>query len=244
MTSFLSSHSTYSAMANIHDRLGWRSFLEGRISKILVQEMQNHLQNSSSCYTATFWARKFASRLILLTHHQWRHRNSHLHYRGKENKTFQEHEETMRCARELTRLDSSALLPQFRDLLAEDFDALFEGSTTDRQYWIHEMEAALAATAIHQAARKRKRRQPHTLCPGSRNTTSTQPPHDDTPDSHSPAPNSSPTHNTCVQTKRNRQSSITQFFPPTPLSTRFPTSPSTSPDLTKRGLKHKKRRKK
>jgi hypothetical protein len=54
----------------------------------------------------------------------------------------------MRRARELTRLDSSALLPQFRDLLdAEDFDALFEGSTTDRQYWIHEMEAALAATA-------------------------------------------------------------------------------------------------
>jgi hypothetical protein len=232
-------------MANIHDRLGWRSFLEGRISKILVQEMQNHLQNSSSRYTATFWAREFASRLILLTHHQWRHRNSHLHYRGKENKTFQEHEETMRRARELTRLDSSALLPQFRDLLdAEDFDALFEGSTTDRQYWIHEMEAALAATAIHQAARKRKRRQPHSLRLGSRNTISTQPPHDDTPDSHSPANNNSPTHNTCVQTKRNRQSSITQFFPPTLLSTRFPTSPSTSPNLTERGLKHKKRRKK
>jgi hypothetical protein len=155
MSSFLSPHSTYSAMANVHDRLGWRSFLEGRISKVLVQVMHNHLLNSSSCYTATYWAREFSARLVLLTHHQWRHRNAHLHYKGKEHKTTQEHDDIMRQTRELTRLDSSALLPQFRDLLdAEAFDKLFEGSSTDRQYWIYEVEAALAATAISQRKRK------------------------------------------------------------------------------------------
>ena len=59
--------------------------------------------------------------------------------------------------RKLTRLDSSTLLPQFRDLLdAKDYDALFEGSTINRQYWMYEVKAALAATASSQARRKRK----------------------------------------------------------------------------------------
>jgi hypothetical protein len=156
-------------MAHAHDRLGWRSFLEGRISKVLVQEMHNHLQNSTTRYTATYWACEFSSRLILITHHQWGYHNSHLHYRVKENKTSQGHIKVMHRTRELMRLDSSTLLPQFRDLLdAEDYDTLFEGSITNRQYWIYEVEAALAAMAISQATRKRKRRhlsQPHTTPP-------------------------------------------------------------------------------
>ena len=156
-------------MAHAHDRLGWRSFLEGRISKVLVQEMHNHLQNSTTRYTATYWACEFSSRLILITHHQWGYHNSHLHYRVKENKTSQGHIKVMHRTRELMRLDSSTLLTQFRDLLdAEDYDTLFEGSITNRQYWIYEVEAALAAMAISQATRKQKRRhlsQPHTTPP-------------------------------------------------------------------------------
>jgi hypothetical protein len=232
-------------MTHVHDRLGWRSFLEGRISKILVQEMHNHLQNSTSRYTATYWARESASRLILLTHHQWHHRNSHLHYRGKENKTFQEHEDTMRRTHELTRLDSSALLPQFRDLLdAEDFDALFKGSTTNRQYWIHEMEAALATTAIHQTTRKRKRRQLQSPRNDDHSTLADQPLRDDIPNSSSPEHRNSSDQMTRLHNKRRLQSSITQFFPPALPSTQYPSSFSTSPNLTERGLKHKKRHKK
>ena len=48
MSSFLSSYSINTAMAMAHDRLGWCSFLEGRISKILVQAMHDHLLNSTS----------------------------------------------------------------------------------------------------------------------------------------------------------------------------------------------------
>ena len=249
MSSLLSPHSNYSAMAIAHDRLGWRSFLEGRISKVLVQDMHNHLQNSTTCYTASFWAREFSSRLILITHHQWGYRNAHLHYRGKENKTSQEHTEIMRRTRELTRLDSSTLLPQFRDLLdAEDYDALFEGSTINRQYWLYEVEAALAATAISQARRKRKRSQvsqpPHTPpapapqhsheimsapAPSKRRHQQPIPPSQHV----SPNPN-----------KRHKQSSITQFFSPSLSSHRPILSSDTPPRITERGLKHKKRRKK
>jgi hypothetical protein len=57
----------------------------------------------------------------------------------------------MNRTRELTRLDSSELLPHFRGPLdTEDVDTLVEGPTVARQYWISEVEAALAATTIHQ----------------------------------------------------------------------------------------------
>jgi hypothetical protein len=72
----------------------------------------------------------------------------------------------MARTRELTQLDSSELLPQFRDLLdEEDFDSLFEGPTVARQYWISEVEAALAATAIHQQKKGKRKRQSHSLIP-------------------------------------------------------------------------------
>ena len=94
-------------MATAHDRLGCRSFLEGRITKVLVQAIHDHLQNSTSRYTATYWAQEFSSCLILLTHHRWRHQNAHLHNKGKEHKTVEEHSDVMNHTRELTRLDSS-----------------------------------------------------------------------------------------------------------------------------------------
>ena len=219
MSSFLSSNSIYTAMATAHDRLGWRSFLEGHITKVLVQIMHDHLLNSTSRFTATYWAREFSSRLIILTHHQWRHRNAHLHYKGKEHKSAQEHADVMARTRELTRLDSSELLPQFRDLLdAEDFDALFEGPTVARQYWICEVEAALATTAIHQRNKKKRKRQHHLPPP--------------------------PSHNHPISRKRHHQQTISRFFSPISPSVSDISSPSTPPEISERGFKYKKRRKK
>ena len=181
--------------------------------------MHDHLLNSTSRFTATYWAREFSSRLIILTHHQWRHRNAHLHYKGKEHKSVQEHADVMARTRELTRLDSSELLPQFRDLLdAEDFDALFEGPTVARQYWICEVEAALATTAIHQRNKKKRKRQHHLPPP--------------------------PSHNHPISRKRQCQQAISRFFSPISPSVPDTSSPSTPPEISERGFRYKKRRKK
>jgi hypothetical protein len=125
----------------------------------------------------------------------------------------------MARTRELTRLDSSELLPQFRDLLdAEDFDALFEGPTVARQYWICEVEAALATTAIHQRNKKKRKRQHHLPLP--------------------------PSHNHPISRKRQHQHTISRFFSPISPSVSDISSPSTSPEISERGFKYKKRRKK
>jgi hypothetical protein len=48
MRSLLSYGHRLHSFATLHDRLGWRSFLEGRISTLLVQEMHFHLSNTPS----------------------------------------------------------------------------------------------------------------------------------------------------------------------------------------------------
>jgi hypothetical protein len=75
MTNIIPQNHTYHALAIAHDRLGWRSFLEGRILTIMVQEMHYHLAATPSLIGAADWAKGLVNHLIRITHRQWKYRN-------------------------------------------------------------------------------------------------------------------------------------------------------------------------
>jgi hypothetical protein len=146
------------SFATLHDRLGWRSFLEGRISTLLVQEMHFHLSDSPSLISAIDWSKKFVNFLLRITHRQWSFRNSVVQFKI-EGRTPTQHEEIIREFQELLQIDPKTLLPKYRHLYEdEDFEALGRSSSTNKLYWISAAKSAIAASAIE---RKRRRRHRH-----------------------------------------------------------------------------------
>jgi hypothetical protein len=149
--------SRYHPVAVLHDQLGWRSFLEGRISTLLVQEMHNHLAGTSSLISAVDWAKGLVNHLIRITHRQWKYRNSVTHF-TIEGRTPAQHHQIIADLEGLMTVDPSTLLPKYRHLYEdEDFEALGRGSSTNKLYWIAAARSAIAASAIERQRRRRRR---------------------------------------------------------------------------------------
>jgi hypothetical protein len=148
----------FHAFALIHDRLGWRSFLEGRISTILVQEMHFHLAHTPSLLSATDWAKQLVNHLVRITHRQWTYRNSVVHF-TIEGRTPKQHREIIAELEQLMSVDPKTLLPKYRHLFEdEDFVALGRGSSNHKLYWISAAKSAIAASAIARKRRRQERR--------------------------------------------------------------------------------------
>ena len=151
--------SPYHHLALIHDRLGWRCFLEGRLSTALLQEMHVHLSSTPARFGALDWAKGLANWLIRITHRQWTYRNSVVHYKV-EGRSAEEHKAVIAEMTRLMSVDPTTLLPKYRHLFEEeDFEALGAGSTTNRIYWVAAARAAVAASALHRQMRRRRRRE-------------------------------------------------------------------------------------
>ena len=151
------------SMAVLHDRLGWRSFLEGRISTVLIQEMHIHLANSPARIGVSDWARGFVNFLLRITHRQWTYRNSVVHYQV-EGRSVQDHNDIIDEMKRLMSVDPHTLLPKYRHLFEqEDFEALGAGTTVNRLYWIGAVKAAIAASALARQRRRRRRHDTHDL---------------------------------------------------------------------------------
>jgi hypothetical protein len=156
MSSRLTPHSHFFALASAFDFLGWRCLLEGRIPTLLVQEMHNHLANTPSRIGALDWAAGFVERLLRITHRQWQYRNSVVHYKV-DGLTQDEHEAVISRFEELLQIDPSQLLSKHRHLFeSQNFEDLGTASAVTKQYWIYSVESALAAAAHHRHSRRRR----------------------------------------------------------------------------------------
>ena len=159
MQNIVPSRSRFHALALMHDRLGWRSFLEGRISTVLVHEMHVHLSCTSSLIGAADWAKGLVNHLIRITHRQWKYRNDTTHFRV-EGRTPDQHRAIIDEMKRLMEVDPQTLLPKYRHLFEdEDFAELGRGSATNRVFWISAAKSAIAASAIHKRRKNKRRRQ-------------------------------------------------------------------------------------
>ena len=69
---------SHKILAHIHDKLGWENFVEGRISKFLL-ELVAPMFSRRSRMTLERWGKRLVSPLMQATHKQWLFRNSHMH---------------------------------------------------------------------------------------------------------------------------------------------------------------------
>jgi hypothetical protein len=150
MTSLTKGKKHLASWAQEHDTLGWDNFLEGRICASFFDLQQRFLGRIQSKRKIKTWAINFIHQVLSITHQQWLYRNTRINIRQVEGKTNAEHLEIMQAVHERLKCDITELLPQHHHLLERDFTSLGEGSTIDRQYWIAQMDSALAAAKVSQ----------------------------------------------------------------------------------------------
>ena len=72
-------HDKYQRIAQSQDRIGWRRFMEGMVSKELVSIQWEYLVLSGSSMTVDRWMSGLITKLLEVTHGQWLYRNIQVH---------------------------------------------------------------------------------------------------------------------------------------------------------------------
>ena len=137
----------YHLLVKHHDRLGFKNFVEGRMCSIFVQLQHDHLQSIETYKTAETWASGLIERLIKITHRQWLHRNAKLHFKTPNGRTVIENDLLNEKVKEMMWTDPDSLLEEDKALLEEDFEQLGKAEASDKEYWVLEMETAIAVAA-------------------------------------------------------------------------------------------------
>ena len=147
------------SFAHVHDELGWDNFVEGRISKSLVNLQSAYLSSIETNVRISSWASGFMRQLLILTHQQWLYRNAVVHYK-EDGRSLPQHKEILRTVESLIHTDVDDLLPEDHHLLDIDFEQLGQGPTNDQERWIIEMNNAIKVGRIHSCRRSGRVRRP------------------------------------------------------------------------------------
>ena len=144
-------------LATIQDSIGFDNLIIGRLPKALLPLVKPSLQQANRRgLTPQYWAKNLSYELILFTHKQWTYRNGAVHYKPSEGKTVKEHLAIDEQVKSLLTLPHNSLLPHHRHLLSPACARqLGRGTSTTKQFWIAEVQAALNETHIIHSLQKK-----------------------------------------------------------------------------------------
>jgi hypothetical protein len=133
------------------DKIGWYSFLLGRISRRWSDSQQRYLTSLHKKNTGRRWASSLIQKALDVAWDMWEQRNEICHNtlhprRAAEVLVIQDQ------LRSLFRLGPSSLLPLDRLLFSKSEATLLQGSPSEMQQWIQSVQhAALRSTAFKDA---------------------------------------------------------------------------------------------
>ena len=134
------------------DKIGWRRFTEGCISKEFHSRRQTFfLQMTRNRLNGKDWTKQLISRLLQITHSQWIYRNISLHDRSNgylRNKTAEDLAEEIHRLVELQPEDVTA---ESTFLLEMDAGKLTKEHVETQAYWVVAVRAARKAKAEQSA---------------------------------------------------------------------------------------------
>ena len=159
MTSLVHPNSPMYCFTKCQDAIGFDNLLVSCLPRTLISYMSPILRKvTKQGLSVDLWAKNFAIELLLFTHRQWTYRNSvDVHYKPSEGKMVSEHEMVDAQVRSLMTLSPTELPSQHRHLITtENFERLCAGSTTNKQFWIAEVQSALAEAAISKQLKQKK----------------------------------------------------------------------------------------
>ena len=145
-------------LAESQDKIGWRNFMEGRISKHFYSLQSYHLAFDTHYMNGEDWVRQFITRVLHITHSQWIYRNFSLHDRQRGYLRRKARKEILAEIETLADTNPDEVPAESKFLLEFDYDRLCKIDLDKQVYWVVAMRAARTAGAqrARQGARQRR----------------------------------------------------------------------------------------
>ena len=142
---------TMRRIAESQDKIGWRRFTEGCISKQFHRRQTFFLQMTNNRLNGTDWTKQLISRMLQITHSQWIYRNISLHDKSNgylRNKTAAELADEIH---RLAELQPEDVPTESKFLLEIDSGKLIKEHVETQAYWVIAVKAARKAKAAQSA---------------------------------------------------------------------------------------------
>jgi hypothetical protein len=138
----------YQRLAASVDCIGWRRFMEGMLSRELVELQKYALVETESCLMIDKWTKELVIWLLEITHEQWLYRNVMVHDRTAGDLVTKCKEEIWKALEDQLELGKDGLEDNDKFLLEINLDDLGTSSGEDQTYWLLALEAARDARAL------------------------------------------------------------------------------------------------
>lgn len=137
----------YQRMARSQDLIGWRRFMEGMVSRRIVEIQRDYLQMKGLVWKLDRWATGFTTRLLEITHGQWLYRNVVVHDTTAGQLANVRKEKILAEIEEHQSKGDEGLLEEHKYLLDINLDDIGELDGVGHEYWLLAIQAARVAKA-------------------------------------------------------------------------------------------------
>ena len=132
-------------LAKSQDLIGFRHFMEGRISKRFWEMQSRYLAFSPGHLNGSEWISQFINKVLTMSHSQWIYRNVSYHDKKHGYAKRKRVEELNHTIRHMCTVNPRDLPQDSRFLLEIDANDLSKESMMKKEYWVETMEAAVKA---------------------------------------------------------------------------------------------------
>ena len=147
----------YKLLAVSQDKIGWRRFMEGMISKEFGPIQWRYLTATGSSLSLKKWTTGLITRLLEVTHGQWLYRNVQVHDDVTGVNASLRKEEIIAEIEKQQETGEEGLLPEDRYLLEINLDDMEITSGEKQEYWLLAIRAARVAYTLRSRRTRRER---------------------------------------------------------------------------------------
>lgn len=134
-------------MAKSQDIIGWRRFMEGMISRRVIEVQREYLQMKGLEWKLDKWASGLVVRLLEVTHGQWLYRNVVVHDATAGRLAVVRKEKILAEIEDQQSKGETGLLEEHKYLLEVNLDDIGALDGTSHEYWLLAIQAARIACA-------------------------------------------------------------------------------------------------
>jgi hypothetical protein len=138
----------FQGMARSQDMIGWRRFMEGMISRGIVEIQRDYLQLSGARWKLDRWATGVIIKLLEVTHGQWLYRNVVVHDKVAGSLAVMRKDGIRSEIEDQLSKGEEGLLDEHTFLLEVNLDELHETDGDSQEYWLLAIRAARVACAV------------------------------------------------------------------------------------------------
>jgi hypothetical protein len=136
------------------DKIGWRRFMEGMVSKEILSIQGRTQEEGKKRLSIQNWCAGLVTKLLEVTHGQWLYRNMHVHDALTGDIVTRRKEDIRRELLDQIAIGGAGLEEEDKYLLEINLDELDTSSGEEQTYWLLSLRAARVAFQLREMQRQ------------------------------------------------------------------------------------------